>query len=85
MIVGRRLMTVSPVMLTRGEVTVRGTRMGLHGGVFVHDPIGVMDLPRTGFGTAIWSADPFSRPCWAELSDHEWERLGWTIASIAEA
>lgn len=50
-------MNASPVLLTCGDVTVRGTRRGLYGGVLVHDPDGVMDLPSTGFGNAIWSSN----------------------------
>lgn len=77
-------MNNTPVLLTRGDVTVRGTRMGLYGGVLVHDPAGVMHLPETGFGNAIWSSSPSGPPCWAELHDDAWNRLGWTITPTAD-
>lgn len=58
------------VLLTRGEISVRGTRMGRYGGVLVHDRDGVMNLPESGYGER-----------WAELSDEDWNRLGWSIAA----
>ncbi len=58
------------VLLTRGEISVRGTRMGRYGGVLVHDRDGVMNLPESGYGGR-----------WAEMSDEDWNRLGWSIAA----
>lgn len=69
------------VMLTRGEISVRGTRMGRYGGVLVHDREGVMDLPASGYGMRIWGYSQTGSPRWAELSDSDWNRLGWSIAA----
>lgn len=69
------------VLLTRGEILVRGTRMGRYGGVLVHDRDGVMNLPESGYGARIWGYTPSGPPRWAELSDEDWNRLGWSIAA----
>lgn len=69
------------VLLTRGEISVRGTRMGPYGGILVHDRDGVMDLPKSGYGGRIWGSNPFGPGRWAEMSDSDWSRLGWSIAA----
>ncbi|MEB3023415.1 MULTISPECIES: hypothetical protein [Mycolicibacter] len=78
-------MNAPPVLLTRGSVCIRGYRRGRYGGVFVDDERGIMGLSFEGFGPSqIWAASPGGRPRFAELSDDDWTRLGWTISPISE-
>lgn len=61
-----------PVTLTRGDQQINGSRMGISGGIMVHRPERDVDFgPDRGF--RVWNQGMF-----AELSDIEWEEMGWT-------